>query len=102
MCVDRKREFPTTSHKQRRPDRMEKIEVHILIMSDNNKAYIQGFLKMNDAMNYVKKKIRTWKNSEQDKNELYDLQEEAEKALRTNGRWIGLDGLTYEYKIDLV
>ena len=81
---------------------MEKIEVHILIMSDNNKAYIQGFLKKNDAMNYVKKKILTWKNSEQDKNELYDLQEEAEKALSTNGRWIGLDGLTYEYKIDLV
>ena len=56
----------------------------------------------------MKKKIRTqweelyWKNSEQDKNELYDLQEEAEKALSTNGRWIGLDGLTYEYKIDLV
>ena len=88
---------------------MEKIEVHILIMSDNNKAYIQPFLKRNDAMNYVKKRIRTqweelyWKNSdEQDKNELYDLQEEAEKALSTNGRWIGLDGLTYEYKIDLV
>ena len=87
---------------------MEKIEVHILLMSDNSKAYIQGILKRNDAMDYVKKKIRTqweelyWKNSEQDKNELYDLQEEAEKALSTNGRWIGLDGLTYEYKIDLV
>ena len=88
---------------------MEKMEVHILLMSDNSKAYIQGFLKRNDAMDYVKKKIRTqweelyWKNSdEQDKNELYDLQEEAEKALSTNGRWIGLDGLTYEYKIDLV
>ena len=87
---------------------MEKIEVHILIMSNNNKAYIQGFFKMNDVMKYMKKKIRTqweelyWKNSEQDKHELYDLQEEAEKALSTNGRWIGLDGLTYEYKIDLV
>ena len=88
---------------------MEKIEVHILLMSDNSKAYIQGFLKRNDAMEYVKKKIRTqweelYRNSsdEQDKNELYDLQEEAEKALSKNGRWIGLDGLAYEYKIDLV
>ena len=83
---------------------MEKIEVHILLMSDNSKAYIQGFLKRNDAMNYVKKKIRTqweelyWKNSdEQDENELYDLQEEAEKALNENGCWTDRDGVVYQY-----
>ena len=79
---------------------MEKIEVHILMMSNDNKACIKGFLKRNDAMDYVKKKIRTQWEDADDERGLCDLQEEAEKALSTNGRWIGLDGLTYEYKID--
>ncbi len=84
---------------------MEKINVLLTIVPDDNETYVNLFTTRQAVVDYVKDNLRQqweemhWEEDVDDdaRNELYETQEEAEKALNEKGFWTDMDGVTYQY-----
>lgn len=82
----------------------EKVNVLLTIVPDDNETYVNLFTTKQAVVDYVKDGIRRqWEEmhredvGEEEMKDLYDLQNEAEKALNENGCWTDMDGVVYQY-----
>jgi len=82
----------------------EKVNVLLTMVPDDNETYVNLFTTKQAVVDYVKDGIRRqWEEmhredvGEEEMKDLYDLQNEAEKALNGNGCWTDPDGVVYQY-----
>ena len=80
-----------------------KVNVLLTIVPDDE-TYVNLFTTRQAVIDYVKDGIRNqweemhWEDADdEDRQGLYDLQKEAEKALDENGCWTDTDGVVYQY-----
>jgi hypothetical protein len=81
-----------------------KVNVLLTIVPDDNETYVNLFTTRQAVVDYVKDNIRLQYEEmhredvdDEDRQDLYDLQEEAEKALNEKGCWTDVDGVVYQY-----